>query len=241
MTATGSFEQTYTARRKSDPSEAPSFSRRSARHCPLKGGGIGLDLYVKHAQATNVPERKPSVRQEGVTYGGTSSRRARRGSTPPRRSGAGPTRAAACSIFRPTSTTVLATLHPRVSFVPALANPWPTPPRQRRSHLSTISLIFGSLRTRTSQVGEGRDRDHYDADQEGGRRYQHGGGVRPRDQDHQNAKEDEDHGGAENGFPRRWAHIVLEWHTMAELCPNGQEPRQPGAARWSALLGGRDD
>ena len=55
--------------------------------------------------------------------------------------------------------------------------------RQRRSYLSTIALLFRSLRTRTSQVGERRDRDHYDANQEGGRRYQHGGGVRQRDQD----------------------------------------------------------
>jgi len=119
--------------------------------------------------------------------------------------------------------------------------------RQRRSHLSTIALLFRSLRTRTSQVGERRDGEHYNANQEGGRRHQHGGGVRQRDQDHQDAEEDEDRCGAENGFPRRSAHNVLEWHAPEELCPHWARAGPPGAAGWSAgarsieFLPGRDE
>ena len=99
---------------------------------------------------------------------------------------------------------------------------------------SVGTIAASSPLTSSSQAGEGRDCDHCDANQEGGCRHQHGGGVRQRDQDHQDAKEDEDHGGAENGFPRQSAHIVLEWHTMAELCPHWARAGPPGAVGWSA-------
>src|SRR5271166_5633722 len=88
----------------------------------------------------------------------------------------------------------------------------------------------------TSQAGEGRDCNHCDANQEGGRRHAERGGVRQRDQDHQDGKDDEDHCGAESGFSRQSAHIVLEWHMWRSYVPMGQElghlvQRCPGVCR----------
>jgi hypothetical protein len=46
-----------------------------------------------------------------------------------------------------------------------------------------------SLGTCTLQAGEGRDCDHYDANQERGRRHTDGQGIRQREQDNQYAEE----------------------------------------------------
>ena len=72
--------------------------------------------------------------------------------------------------------------------------------------------------------------DHNDANQEGGRRHADRGGFRQCDQNHEDAKEDEDQREAGNSFPCQSTQIVLGWHAVAELLPNLARVGPPGAA-----------
>ena len=75
-------------------------------------------------------------------------------------------------------------------------------------------------RTCRSQAGEGRDCNHCDANQAGGRRPAERGGFRPRDQDHEGSKED-------------WELVGVGAQVLARAGTGlGPAPRSSAVSKW---------